>query len=890
MKKKKQNSFGKSLYKKKFMLLALLTFDIITCILISSLLVSMPQMFGSANSVNIFEIPLKGIFSKKGLDMTMKLFLISIPVILIAAMIMAVKSMVKDNKDESNYGTASMMTEEEKEEILNEDTIENTLEDILGINPDNDELLVSRKSDAWINKMKIVCGNPGTWKSRAIIKPDIFQAIRRGESIIVVDTKGDLYNTTAKTAMENGYEVKLFNLVDLKHSDSCNFMAGIGDDILKGQEFVGIVMANILGKDVNSGDFWDLVEVNLFLAVTMFISADPCREEEEKNLAEIYSYIATRPLNLMLKDMDSISPNHPAYAPFSIFKSAEPKVQIGAKTGIATKLQIFQAKEVRDIISKNDIDLTAPGRKKCVHYVLISDQTKTFKLLSSLYFSYAITKLVEMADNTDNQRLDIPVNLIMDEFCNVGYIDNFLTRVNTVRSRGISITMVIQDYGQLKDTYGELKASSLISACDVNIFLGGNEIDNTAHYYEKRGGIETIEVESQRYTTDIFGNRCYVEQGTRSKGKRNLYNADELLKMDNNFLLVYIRGHNPLMLKKYDFLKHPLYDKNKKLNASKYKPEQNGQNGINDVPVQQLAIDNPNPGKLKPLAFFSKRNKKQNKPVQEETQNIIQQNIPHQQPQNYPYPKAAAVQTPGNVKQPKKSGSILCNNFMTSLQNDNIPYTDEQAVRETSSRNFLKSRLQETEGAQPTYTYNTLVRQDAPYIPQGYTQEETYVANKQDVNQELVLNLSGSYNSDNQETAFQHQANTGSLTFTFNSESKGSDSEFPDNKTVDNNNGKSVNDSSIKNVKPEPPVAADRQAGIDCDMTTRLRQTNSNKKTKTDAVVKNEDDTYKNYKEEKKLKKQSQVAPRPEILTPIQKENYDSLNGNIHKTPPKGFL
>ena len=523
----------------------------------------------TAEKISNYPTYLMGFVTGEGLKYTFIFLLIAILMVLFFIYYFYKSSTVSDTykiSETGTYGTAHKMSKEESLELFNE--TEDTIQEILGIYPDTGLLCSKKESLIYkFNNMKLICGNPGTRKSRSQIIPDIFQAIRRGESVVVADTKGAIYNETATIAKEHGYEIRLLNFIDFKNSDSFNRIPQIGDDILKGQEYVWVVIKNIV-KDVSRTDFWLDIENNLFLAVVMLFSSDQYKTNEEKSLPNIYKYITTTDVKKLAQTAKSISPNHPAYIPFSIFLSGTETMQLSAKTGLATKLQIFQSPLIQKITSNNTIDFAMPGKKKCIYYILISDQKDTFSLLSSLTFSCLFNSLVEYADSLKEQVLPIYVNIIMDEFCNLGYIDAFVRRLNTVRSRGLRITMAIQDIGQLIDVYGKNQANSILSACDYNYYLGGNDPNETAAYYNKRAGIMTIETDSSRYD----GSASIEASRTQSYNKRNTYNLDEILTINPDNLLIFIKGKYPLELKKYDFSDNPLYDKKKRANFKNHIP------------------------------------------------------------------------------------------------------------------------------------------------------------------------------------------------------------------------------------------------------------------------------------------------------------------------------
>ena len=335
------------------------------------------------------------------------------------------------------YGTASWMDEKEMKEVLEISPVPDAKGTILG---EYKGKAVCMPEDTRLNRHIAVFGASGTMKSRAIIRNALFQALRRGESVIVTDSKGELYADTSEMFRNAGYDVKIYNLVSPEHGDSWNCMSDLNGDTLMAQVLTNVIIGN---TSSGKGDhFWDNGEGNLLKALILLIDQDRTRSPDMKHLPAVYQLLTQNSERQLTAMFDKLPLDHPARAPFNLFAQSSDTVRSGIILGLGTRLQVLQNQAVQRITSRSDIDLTAPGRNKCIYYIVLSDQDATMAFLSSLFFSFMFIKLTRYADGRPNGRCDVPVNLILDEFNNVGRMDlpersSFLTvSIPSNRQRG----------------------------------------------------------------------------------------------------------------------------------------------------------------------------------------------------------------------------------------------------------------------------------------------------------------------------------------------------------------------------------------------------------------------------------------------------------------------
>ena len=476
------------------------------------------------------------------------------------------------------YGTASWMSEKEMREVLEVANVDQAQGTVLG---EYQGIAVCMPKDTRLNRHICVFGASGTMKSRAIIRNALFQAIKRGESVIITDSKAEMYADTAELFRKNGYDVKVFNLVTPEHGDSWNCMSDLNGDTLMAQVLTNVIIGN---TSSGKGDhFWDNGEGNLLKALILLVDLDRSRGPLEKHLSAVYQLLTRNTERQLTAMFEKLPMDHPARAPYNLFAQSSDTVKSGIILGLGTRLQVLQNKAVQNITSRSDIDLSAPGKRKCAYYIILSDQETTMAFLSSLFFSFMFIKLTRYADTREDGRLDVPVNLILDEFNNVGRIggaedgSDFARSLSVVRSRDIRVMMAVQSLGQLQNRYGNNLWSEIIGNCDIQLMLGCTD-DVTAEYFSARSGDISVQVNSTMTVRQTIALAQVIPQyrHTEGQGKRRLLTPDEVLRLPSNELLCIIRGCNMLKLEKLDYVKHPMSKQICKTSVMNYHPVQEG--------------------------------------------------------------------------------------------------------------------------------------------------------------------------------------------------------------------------------------------------------------------------------------------------------------------------
>lgn len=467
---------------------------------------------------------------------------------------------------QGTYGTAGFMQGKERKEVLAADPdVRQVRGTILGTDPESGAVL-SLPEDSPLNRNFAVCGSQGSMKSRAIARNMIIQCAKRGESMVLTDSKSELYEDTVAYLEEEGYQVRQYNLLQQECSDAWDCLGEIEGGYI--DVFVDTIIRNTTDK---FDHFYDNVEMDLLKALCLYVYEE--YPEGKRKLKEAYNLLVYNSIEKLDAIFENLPVEHPARGPYQLFAKAE-KVKGNAVLGLGTRLQIFQNRQIQTITSENEIDLTLPGKQKCAYFCITSDQDSTYDMLATLFISFLFIKLVRFADMQPDRRLPVPVLMILDEFPNIGVIKSFNRRLASARSRQIGIAMFFQNIPQLQNRYPDTEWEELLGGCDTSIFLGCNDL-TTATYYSERSGDITVAVSSIRKSLQTMRVTDYVPEYAESSsvGKRKLLLPDELLRFPLSEGLVIIRGHQVLRVKKFDYTKNPESLKFQPRKAAEHVPE-----------------------------------------------------------------------------------------------------------------------------------------------------------------------------------------------------------------------------------------------------------------------------------------------------------------------------
>ena len=423
-----------------------------------------------------------------------------------------------------------------------------------------------------INGNLAVYGSSGSMKTRSFCMNRILQAVIRGESLIISDPKSELYEKSSEYLRDQGYCVKVFNLVLPENSDSWNCLSEVEGQELMAQLFVDVIIKNT--NSTGKGDhFWDSCEMNLLKALVLYV--DQSYAVENRNIGEVYRLLTLNGESDLDNLFDVLPPTHPAKAPYSLFKQASDTVHSGVIIGLGSRLQVFQSELIKKITTRNEIDLELPGQERCAYFLVTSDQDSTFDFLASLFLSFCFIKLVRYADkNCEGGRLPIPVHILGEELTACGTIPDLSRRLSVIRSRNISMSCVFQNLAGLQNRYPLNLWQEILGNCDAQLFLGCTD-GLTAEFISERTGLASVSVSSKSKQLGTWRISNYTPEfrETSGVGKRPVLTPDEVLRLPITQALVIIRGQKVLKVDKMDYSKHPEASKLHSCKASSHIPE-----------------------------------------------------------------------------------------------------------------------------------------------------------------------------------------------------------------------------------------------------------------------------------------------------------------------------
>lgn len=452
--------------------------------------------------------------------------------------------------EEGTYGTAGFMTEAERKKVLLLQDVACCRGVILGKLGDQ---VLSLSPDSRMNDNVIVYGSSGSRKSRSYVRNRVFQAVVRRESLIITDCKGEIYEM-AEYLQAHGYTIRVFNLVNPECSDSWDCLGEIHGDDLMAQIFASVVIQN--SNNGKSDRFWDDAEQNLLKALLLYVDQE--YSAGQRNLAAVYDLLTGSGGTSLEAIGQQLPAGHPAKSCFSIFLQASDSVRAGAVMGLAGRLQTLQNRSIRNITSFPEIDLTLPGKELCAYFCITSDQDSTFEFLSSLFFSFLFIKLVRYADSCPSCQLPVPVHILGEELMNCGKIHALGRRCSVIRSRRVSVSIILQGLGQLQNRYPDNEWVEIIGNADTTLFLGCTD-DITARMISDRAGEITVaySTDAEVYNKMQLAKWAPQYRESHSVGKRKLLTVDEVLRLPVDQELIILRGQKILQAEKFDYTLHP---------------------------------------------------------------------------------------------------------------------------------------------------------------------------------------------------------------------------------------------------------------------------------------------------------------------------------------------
>ena len=408
------------------------------------------------------------------------------------------------------------------------------------------------------NLLQIIVGGSGSGKTRFLAKPNLMLA---NASFIVTDPKGEMLRAVGNLFLEEGYILRVFDLIDPSKSDCYNPFCYIRKDadVFK---LIDNFIKNTTPKGAKANDpFWEKSETALDAALMLYLLHEA--PVEDQNMETILYMIENggakeedddyqSPLDLLFEALEEEHPDHIAVRQYHIFKQAAGKTAKSILVSAAVRLASFTLPEIQRITASDDMELGKLGERKQAIFCIIPDSNDaSLNFLVGMLYTQAFQELYYQADKIHQGALPVPVRLMFDEFANVALPDGYARLQATMRSRNIMSTIILQNISQLKALFKD-DWEGIIGNADSFIYLGGNE-QSTHKYISELLGKETIDTKT---SSQSKGRNGSFSQNFQQAG-RELMTPDEVRRLDNKNAIVLIRGEKPVIDEKYDILKHP---------------------------------------------------------------------------------------------------------------------------------------------------------------------------------------------------------------------------------------------------------------------------------------------------------------------------------------------
>ena len=402
----------------------------------------------------------------------------------------------------------------------------------------------------------LVIGGSGAGKTRFYCKPNLMQA---NTSFVILDPKGEQVRAVGNLLREKGYEVKVLDLINMEKSHCYNPFVYLRDDN-DVQRLVTNLFKSTTPKGAQSSEpFWDNAAQMLLLALIFYLKYEA--PEDEQNFAMVMEMLRAgdvdednnmpSPLDNLFYDLEKTDPNHIALKYYRSYHSGAAKTLKSIQITLAARLEKFNLESLSSLTITDELELEKLGEKKCAIFALIPDNDTSFNFLVSILYTQLFQQLFEVADKKYGGSLPVHVHFLMDEFANVSLPDDFDKILSVMRSRGVSVSIILQNLAQLKALF-EKQWESIVGNCDEFVYLGGNE-QATHKYVSELLGKETIDTNTYGLSYGMRGNYTKNDQQTG----RELLTPDEVRMLDNRYALLFIRGERPVKDFKFDIMKHP---------------------------------------------------------------------------------------------------------------------------------------------------------------------------------------------------------------------------------------------------------------------------------------------------------------------------------------------
>jgi len=403
----------------------------------------------------------------------------------------------------------------------------------------------------------LICGGSGAGKTRFFAKPNVMQC---NSSMVILDPKGEIVRDTGELLEKKGYSVKVLDLINMDKSHCYNPFVYLKNDN-DVQKLVTNLFKSTTPKGSQSNDpFWDTAASMLLLSLIFYLWYEA--PEEEQNFTMVMEMLRAgdvkedddlymSPLDILFERLEVNNPEHIALKYYRDYHSGSAKTLKSIQITLASRLEKFNLESLSMLTMTDELELDTLGEKKTALFALIPDNDTSFNFIVSILYTQLFQQLFYTADHKYGGRLPVHVHFIMDEFANVSLPDDFDKILSVMRSREVSVSIILQNLAQLKALF-EKQWESIVGNCDSFLYLGGNE-QSTHKYVSELMGKENLDLNTYGKSHGRNGSYSTNYQQTG----RDLLTPDEVRMLDNKYAILFIRGERPIKDLKYDILKHP---------------------------------------------------------------------------------------------------------------------------------------------------------------------------------------------------------------------------------------------------------------------------------------------------------------------------------------------
>ena len=405
-----------------------------------------------------------------------------------------------------------------------------------------------------------VIGGSGSGKTRFYCKPNIMQA---NTSFVVLDPKGEILRDTGNLLKKKGYDIRILDLINMEKSHCYNPFVYLRDDNDVQKLVTNLFKATTPKGSTSQDPFWDTAAQMLLLALIFYLKYEA--PENEQNFEMVMEMLrlgsvdesdsnVQSPLDMLFADLEMRHPDHIALKYYRDYHSGAAKTLKSIQITLAARLEKFNLESVASLTRNDELDLGTIGERKTALFALIPDNDTSFNFLVSVLYTQLFQQLFYAADHKYTGQLPVSVHFVMDEFANVSLPDDFDKILSVMRSRNVTVSIILQNLAQLKTLF-EKQWESIVGNCDELLYLGGNE-QSTHKYVSELMGKETIDTNTYGKSTGHSGSYTTNYQNAG----RELMTPDEVRMLDNRYALLFIRGERPVKDLKYDIMRHPDID------------------------------------------------------------------------------------------------------------------------------------------------------------------------------------------------------------------------------------------------------------------------------------------------------------------------------------------